>query len=76
MKSFNCINPVCVGVIIKFTSRRWEAECVWTGYTFHRRRFVDEEIAVPDDREIYGEISSLVPVIPVLQRNTDRHGVI
>lgn len=40
-------------------------------FTFHRRRFVDEEISIPDDREIHREVSSLVALVPILQRYRD-----
>lgn len=45
--------------------------CVTDAVTFHGRRLVNEEISVPDDGEIHGEIAGLVPFVPILQRQRD-----
>lgn len=50
-----------------------QADVMYDGVhvTFHGSRLVDEEVAIPHDREVHGQIAGLVPIIPVLHRKNN-----
>lgn len=45
--------------------------CDGVRVTFHGGGLVDEEVAIPHDGEVHGQIAGLVPVIPVLRRKNN-----